>query len=82
MEALANVNEFGFCELQDDELMEVDGGGYLADTWDDVKDVAKAAAEGVVGASNPIEAAVGALAGAAIETYHEVREDFGYEPQD
>ena len=26
MEALANVNEFGFCELQDDELMEVDGG--------------------------------------------------------
>ena len=28
MEALANVNEFGFCELQDDELMEVDGGGW------------------------------------------------------
>ena len=36
MEALANVNEFGFCELQDDELMEVDGGselGYDIGQW-------------------------------------------------
>ena len=26
MEALANINQFGICELKEDELVEVDGG--------------------------------------------------------
>lgn len=30
MEALANVNQFGVCELKKEELMEVDGGvGFI-----------------------------------------------------
>ena len=28
MEALTNVNQFGVCELNEDEMMEVDGGGW------------------------------------------------------
>lgn len=40
MGALANVNQFGVCELREDELMEVDGGG-----------LARSLTSGFVGAS-------------------------------
>jgi len=29
MEALANVNQLGLCDLREDELRDVDGGGFL-----------------------------------------------------
>ena len=91
---MANVNQFGVCELREDELMEVDGGGYWSDTWDDFKDVCSKAFDaatatfvGTVAATKSVSTAAvaagyAALGAADVESYHEAAEDLGFEPQD
>ncbi len=64
MEALANVNQFGFCELREDELREVDGGYSLNEFVVDSLSIVGTITGGVVGtAGGPIGTAAGAAVG-------------------
>jgi hypothetical protein len=78
MEALADVNQFGMCELTQQELLVVDGGW----SWRDFgKAVVVGAAGGAVGGAltgpgAAVGAAVGAATGAAAYTAGQVYDAF------
>ncbi len=59
---MENVMTNGFCELNENEMMMVDGGGWLESTWNAAKELGK----GAVALSGVVVTGVAAMAAAPV----------------